>query len=48
MKTQINGMKITKIGDSYYIRIPADFLKFGNLNAENEYNVELEEVKKEV
>lgn len=48
MKTQIRNMKVTKIGDSYYIRIPADFLKFGNLEYDKEYNVELEEVEKEV
>lgn len=44
MKTEIKNVKITKLGDSCYVRIPSDFIKHGDIDAEKEYNIELEEI----
>lgn len=33
-----------KIGDSYYILIPNDFIKFGSINTDKEQNIIIEEV----
>ena len=33
-----------KIGDSFYLRIPKDFIKFGKVDPDKEQNVLIEEV----
>ena len=42
---KINNLKLKKIGSSYFILIPMDFIKNGNIDPKKVYDIDLKEVK---